>query len=443
MSLLRAFALAAATLALVHCAPAESAEDAAVGTDENAFAGVESVAGGGETEPAAVFEDDPSLVDNGTGGTCSAAATKPACVTPKLDEDSGLRSVDSCSFHLGDRNAWATNGALVDRLSKDLDVVSVGDVLSDANREASDISRLSRVDDFAQGFKWNLGDTLSPDWWPQGITGSGDANATGLVAGKRVLVVTFYDKGDSEERKGVRVAFVDITNPKAIKYRFALLVTVRDNAGRTELEPVKVHAGGVVWYGRYLYIPDTGRGLRVFDMERILRVPEQGANIGWNAGTKKYSAADYRYVVPQVDDYSLSNSCPIAFSYVSLDRSTTPPSLVTGEYKSGNEGRLARWSLEPATQKLAAPYHPTEVYYAQQSHIQGALSWKGTWWVQSAAQTLLAGKLYRLNEGQKSKGFAQPVGIEDLYHDPSTGLLWSLTEFPGYRFVYASPLSAY
>lgn len=439
MSILRSVALVVTAVALVHCAPSDT-DTAEVGTD---FAGIEGVATDGETEPVPAFEDDPSLVDNGAGGTCSATATKPPCTTPKIDEGSGLRSIDSCSFHLGDRNAWTTNSALVDRLAKELDVVSVGDVLADANRDASAIGRLSRVDDFKQGFKWNLADTASLDWWPQGITGSGDASPTGLVDGKRVLIVTFYDKGDSEDRKGVRIAFVDITNPAAIKYRFALLVTVRDNAGRTELDPVKVHAGGVVWYGRYLYVPDTGRGLRVFDMERILRVPEQGANIGWNAGTKKYTAADYRYVVPQVDDYMLSNSCPLAFSYASLDRSTTPPSIVTGEYKSGTEGRLARWSLDPATQKLAAPYYPKETYYAQQSHIQGALSWKGTWWVQSAAQTLLAGKLYRLNENRDSKGFPQPVGIEDLYHDPTTGLLWSLTEFPGYRYVYAAPLSAY
>lgn len=439
---LRALALAAATLALVHCAPADEAADDAAGTDENSFSGIASVAGSGETEPAVAFEDDPSLKDDGAGATCSAAA--PACdAKPKIDEHAGLRSVDSCSFHLGDRNAWATNGALVDRLAKDLDVVSVGDVLADANRDASDISRLTRVEDFKQGFKWNLADTTSLDWWPQGITGSADADLTGLVDGRRVLVVTFYDKGEGDDRKGVRIALVDITNPKAIKYRFALLVTVKDVAGRTEIDPVKVHAGGVVWYGRYLYIPDTGRGLRVFDMERILRVPDQGANIGWNAGTQKYSAADYKYIVPQVDDYMLSKSCPVAFSFASLDRSTTPHSLVTGEYKSGTEGRLVRWNLDRATQKLAAPYYPKEAFYAQQSHIQGALSWKGTWWVQSAAQSLLNGKLYRLKPGQQAGESPQPPGIEDLYHDPTTGLLWSLTEYPGFRFVYAAPLSAY
>jgi hypothetical protein len=436
----RVLAVGATALLLAHCAAPGASQEDPTGADENAFVGVKAE----DTEPEPTFEDDPTLTDDGaaeSGGMCTGARpTCPEKTNTPIEENGGLRPIEGCAFHLGDRNAWAANGALVDRLSKQLPVVSVGDVLADANREASEIDSLSRVADFRQGFKWNLDDTMSTKWWPQGITGSGDASATGMVDGKRVLLVSSYDKGD----RGVRIAFADITNPKDVRYRFALLVTVRDDGGRTELDPVPVHAGGLVWYGRYLYVPDTGRGFRVFDMERILRVPDGGENIGFNASSGKYSAADYRYVIPQVDDYMLSASCKIAFSFASLDRSTTPHSIVSGEYKMGNEGRLVRWYLDPQSNKLAAPYYAREAHFAQQTRIQGALSWKGTWWVQSAAQSLpINGELYRLNKNTKSKGFPQPPGIEDLYHDPTTGLLWSATEFPGFRYVYAAPLSKY
>lgn len=435
---LHGIALAATAFSLAHCAPADDAADDPVAGDENAFVGVKAE----DTEPEPAFEDDPTLRDEAAGGGICGGA-RPTCqdaTNTSLSENAGLRPIEGCAFHLGDRDAWQKNGALVDALSKKLAVVSVGDVLADANRDASELDRLSKVADFRQGFKWNLEDTLSTKWWPQGITGSGDATATGLVDGKRVLLVSSYDKGD----RGVRIALTDITNPKDVKYRFALLVTVRDDNGRPELDPVPVHAGGLVWYGRYLYVPDTGRGFRVFDMERILRVPDGGDNIGFNASTGKYSAADYRYVIPQVNDYQLSASCKIVFSFASLDRSTTPHSMISGEYKKGNEGRLVRWYLDPATDKLAAPFYAREAHFAQQTRIQGALSWKGTWWVQSAAQSLpFDGELYRLGKNARSKGFEQPPGVEDLYHDPTTGLLWSATEFPGFRYVWAAPLSAY
>lgn len=406
-----------ALIALPHCA-ATADDDAA--DDQSAFTSVQAA----DTEPVEPFEDDPSLVDPGTSACDGKKLSCPAKGSAGIHEDSGLRSVDTCAFHLGDTETWDDKAALVDRLAKTHDIVSVGDVLTDANRSAKPIDHLYKVDDFAQGFKWQLDDVLSTSWWPQGITGSGDASATGFVDGKRVLAVTFYDKGDNDERRGVRVAFADITDPKNVKYRFALLMNVRDNAGKTELDPVTVHAGGAVWYGKYLYIPSTGSGFKVFDMSRILRTPE----------------LDYRYVIPQAGEYKLSGSCPVSFSFAALDRSTSPHSIVTGEYDFHEEGRVVRWHLDEKTGRLAAPYYAREAFYAQQTRIQGAISWKGKWWVQSAAQTLMDGKLYRVAENTKSTGFARPPGIEALYHDPSTGLLWSLTEFPGLRYVFASPI---
>ena len=94
-------------------------------------------------------------------------------------------------------------------------------------------------------------------------------------------------------------AIVDVTDPAAVRYRFALLVdpVVRD--GRSDFDPVAVHAGGLAWFGDHLYVPDTSRGLRVFDLGRILAVDAGADRLGHDPATGAYHAHGYRYVIPR------------------------------------------------------------------------------------------------------------------------------------------------
>jgi hypothetical protein len=32
---------------------------------------------------------------------------------------------------------------------------------------------------------------------------------------------------------------------------------------------VAAHAGGIAWVGRYLYVADSGKGVRVFDLDHV------------------------------------------------------------------------------------------------------------------------------------------------------------------------------
>lgn len=114
-------------------------------------------------------------------------------------------------------------------------------------------------------------DATTSEWTPQGISGSSDADPGGLVGGRRIHAVSWYGKGQT----AVRVSFVDVASGR---YRNVLLV--KPKAGGTRFDQVRgVHAGGIAWLGKYLYVADTSHGLRVFDTERIVKVPPQRAAV--------------------------------------------------------------------------------------------------------------------------------------------------------------------
>ena len=107
----------------------------------------------------------------------------------------------------------------------------------------------------------------------------------------------------------MRVTFLD---PNRGKYRHVLLVyPYMAASGNPICEIVGrpqggIQAGGILWYGNYLYVADTRRGLRVFDMRYIFdlqRSPNgdstDGSRIGLVAG--KYRSFGYRNVIPLVD----------------------------------------------------------------------------------------------------------------------------------------------
>jgi hypothetical protein len=101
--------------------------------------------------------------------------------------------------------------------------------------------------------------------------------------------VSWYDDAVAP-RKGVRVTFLD---PNTKRYRHVLLVYpyIRKN-GWPSYEIVGrpqggIHAGGILWYGNYLYVVDTRRGIRVFDMRYIFDLQKSSRG---RPGTRSTSA---------------------------------------------------------------------------------------------------------------------------------------------------------
>ncbi len=155
--------------------------------------------------------------------------------------------------------------------------------------------------------KWeataDFNDFTTTKWLPQGISSTADAYDVGTYQGKDGWVVSWHRDDD----KSVRVTFVDRGNGD--RYRHALLVYPHEEDNFRE---VPVHAGGIMWYGETLWVVDTSKGIRVFDLKNVWQV-ETGDGMGKQANGK-YQAAGYRFVIPQIRWVSLFSLCLCIFA---------------------------------------------------------------------------------------------------------------------------------
>lgn len=392
--------------------------------------------------------------DGGDGryvDSCNLQSSQCTAAPTGFAEGSGLAEVDRCAFALTESDGIATTSDVLTALAKITTPVQVADVLADANRTATKATTVAGNPTGVQyAFTWQDDDQSSVAWTPQGITGTADAFDTGKLNDKAAILISFYDDppaGSTEANVGVRIAFVDTTVAVSPKYRFALLVQPGGSASAPTFAPVKIHAGGIVWYQNYLYIADTNHGFRVFDMQHILEVAVDPGNFGCTGTTCR--AGTYKYVIPQVGTYSVGSSCSPIFSWVSLDRASNPPSLVSGEYCSttacGGElaGRAFRWPLDPTTGLLRSKLtFPTEAYLMGQKQVQGGAAVNGVFYLSSSAPSADGGALYRVVKG-KSVTSAWGNNPEDVMVDPGNRWLWNLNEKAGTRAVYGVSLSSY
>lgn len=410
------------------------------GSDEPAGGGSDAAAPdapGVDTEGGESLVEDPCPVE------------PPACAAPPvIARGSGLRALDRCAFPLVLEEARA-----VVELPAELPKVTLADIAADLNREAV---RVAAPPGSAPGVRnawgWNAGDQGVAYWIPQGITGSFDGVAgSGTVNGRKLVLVSWYysraeDTGSTVE-KGVRIAIADVTDPAAVRYRFALLVEpVRAADGRPTFRSVPVHAGGLAWVGNRLYVPITGSGLRVFDLAHILALDGLEDKIGYDPATQQHHAHSYAYAIPELARYTSTGSCAPRFSFVALDRSSTPPSLITGEYDADAvTGRLHRWPLNGAGALQPTTRHrtiPDGAWLSAESHIQGAAARDGTFWLSSSRPAAGAGELVRTKLSTRSATLGWSDSPEDLALDPQANSMWSLTEAVDARYFFEVAVTA-
>jgi hypothetical protein len=404
----------------------------------------------------------PEVPDGGANDDAASDAGAPldpcatqnaVCPTKTTIAGSGVVPIDRCAFPLKEAATWSSLPPLVTALAKIAAPVTTPTILADLNRNATSVAP-GAVPGGPPGVsvavRWDTEDEDSTTWIPQGITGSADASATGLVDGRRILLVSWYytPPVGSTYEKGVRIAFVDVTTPQTPTYRFALLVEPTGTPAAPNFVPVTVHAGGLVWFGNLLYVVETGRGFRVFDMSRAMQAATDVDEIGCASGTCR--AGLYKYVIPQIGGYTQASACAPLFSYVALDRTTTPPSLLSGEYCGGDAcaaqplaGRAYRWPLDPATGRLRpGTSWPSEAMLLGQTQVQGIASRSGIYYMSSSAPAGGGGALYRVKTG-KSATSTWLDAPEDLMVDEKAGLLWSLSEGAGARVVAGMKLTSY
>jgi hypothetical protein len=350
----------------------------------------------------------------------------------------------------------------------------------------------------------------SSTWMPQGISSTSDAytvqTADGSSTGRSGLVVSWYNDGSPDQ--GARVSFVNASSggSSLSSYAHVLLVEPRITNGHLTFVPVNTHAGGLVWYGTKLFVADSGRGIRVFDTAKIYRIAagQDSAKVGWDAATGRYHAFGYSYIMPLQFSYlqSTPGACgvqtdpdgtgplkaynnPLCFSWIGLDRGTTPDSLVAGEYRtlgdleaSDTRIRVTRWSLNyhdralcdttgaagttcSSARTLSDGQRITvsNVYMTETPRLQGGLSWSGRF---SLSQSLsdpfgpAAGSLYAATPGANNEygtatKYSWTYGAEDvtLWRAAttsgtlgSTARMWTVTEHANQRLLLGVYYSA-
>jgi hypothetical protein len=441
-----------------------SSAESASGVGAGGFGGVDSTTATSTSGAGGTTGEGGSTSTTGAGGSPPVDAcvgVNAACPNAApATAGKGLVAIDRCAFPLVDQDTWSSKGAVIAALDTKLPVVALSDILLDLNRTAVTVSSAQLpggVTGFKSGFRWNDGDENVAYWIPQGLTSSADSTAQGTLGGHEVVLAAwYYDQAEdpgSTLKKGVRLAIVD-TSVSPPMYRFALLVDPVAGA-IPDYAPINIHAGGIVWYDDYLYVADTSRGFRVFDLKHIFQVDTSKDQIGYDAATQTYQAAAYKYVIPQLDLYKHASACNPLFSFVGLDRSTSPPSLISGEYCNGTtacagalDGRLFRWPLDPATGRLAEvgpvkTSYPAQAYYGGQSSVQGGVSHKGTFYLSSSAPAGAGGALYTIPAGAKSTTFAWVDSPEDLVYDGGKKRIWGLSEGLGKRYVFAVDATKY
>ena len=332
--------------------------------------------------------------------------------------------------------------ALADRLGGR---VGLRGVLADLNRAA----RPCRVPGLAVrwGFRWDAEDDHSLRWWPQGITTSADAHDTEDFEGRSVVVTSAYSKVVGGHGKGARLSFVDVTDPTAPRYRHVLLVEpFRDDDGRVDVRPLNVHAGGIVWHGDHLHVAGTRRGLVTCRLDDIVRVPTDGdpSRLGFDGD--RLHGFGYRYLLPLRFGYDAvtgDGSEQLRYSFVSLDRSGAAHGLVAGEYGRGRmTTRLVRFEIDARSGLLRTDEQGTSrpllLDERGVGHMQGAAVVDGRWYVTTSAGRYGLGSVWSGTPGDlRRHRFALPAGPEDLTYWPSRDELWSLSEYPRHRYVFA------
>ena len=341
----------------------------------------------------------------------------------------------------------ASTTALIDELSDSLPRVALDGVLAGLDRDAEACAVPSTA--AVEGFRWDRDDRGTRWWYPQGITTSADATEAGDVGGRRVLVTSWYAKTRRGRNKGARLTFVDLSDPSRPRYRHVLLVEpFRDEAtGGVDIRPVVVHAGGICWYGGYLYVAATGRGIRVFAVDDLIAVPaRRDDDLVGRQGDGGYAAFGYAFMLPQsfrYDAWSNEGVQRLRYSFLSLDRTGEAHHLVAGEYGTGDATtRLARFGIDRRSHLLGVGEdghaRPLELLTDRVQRMQGAALVHGRYAITTSRGRTTHGDLLTGSPGAltRHRGVLA-VGPEDITYCPARQRLWTLSEWPHRRWVYA------
>ena len=299
----------------------------------------------------------------------------------------GLRTIDPTPFRLRlERSKPRTAGAAA---------VGLAAVRGDLDRRIEPFGRgfgapwaARRVHGLRGGFRWDAEDNRTEAWYPQGIAASADGN---------VVLVTWYHKPSNV----ARLSCADVARGR---YRHIRLITATG-------KPVHTHAGGLAWHQDILYVTETTKGLRLFDLTRLERTDAEG---------------DDRYALPEIARYRPAGDA-LRFSYTSVDAAGS--GLLVGEYVDAKPGaRLVRWPL--GSDGLLAQESASEAWVTSHSNLQGAVALGDQMLMAESRGARLPGRLYASPNAETAETYRWAAGCEDLA--VAGGEVFSLSEHPDF-----------
>jgi hypothetical protein len=293
--------------------------------------------------------------------------------------------------------------------------VGLDGVLADRGNTA----HRSRVPgDASYGFRWRLRDQWSQTWWPQGIS----VGSHGEIP---IVMTSWYAQARRGVEQGARITIVDLRNERRPRYHHVLLVARNDE--KNAHGPVTVHAGGIVWSGDRLLVAATFGGIREFRLSDILEATGDARLFG------------YRLLLPEHASFEAppKRKRRMRYSFLSLESAASDDDLrlVSGEYSKEDGGRLFRIALADG-RTIADEEHIPGI-----PHMQGAVVRDGRWFVSASRGDKRNGDLWigTPDAMVRHEGALAP-GPEDLALLERTNQLWSVSEYPGKRWVFALDL---
>lgn len=284
------------------------------------------------------------------------------------------------------------------------------------------------------GLTWDHVDRRDRRWWPQGVSTAADA---GPEPPRELMLVSWYARprpGDPDGGQGSRLSILDLPTRR---YRHVLLVRVDEDG----VHPLRVHAGGIVWRGRWVHIGATGRGFVTADLADLLAVP---------AGPERDRVFGYDLVLPVRTTYrsrSEEGTDPLRCSFLSLHREQADghegTGLVVGEYgRRDASTRLATLPLDAdgLPRAGAGGRVPVRVRGDGPRGMQGAVLLRGHWHVSTSHAEVTPGSVWSGRPGAwRQRTLALPMGPEDLSlwpgRRPDEDRVWTVTEHPWRRWV--------
>lgn len=273
-------------------------------------------------------------------------------------------------------------------------------------------------------FRWMSARAWTTRWYPQGVD-------VGLWRGRRTLAVSWFRQDRTGRHLASRVVLIDPERARHIDIALAV-----DESG--ELQPARIHAGGLAWFGDRLFVAATGQGIWEFDLSDIRQV--RGPLARRLRGISGHRPGARALVAVRTRVHPVALRCSFLGRVYDADDAATRRVFI-GEFRNGEEGRIGEFTIPEEADGERSRFEEQERWTPGIPHMQGAVR-RGDRVFVSQSVGMQPGTLWSgTRERLTAHPYPLPIGCEDLALDPEARMLWSLGEHPRKRVVRGIPFA--